>query len=49
MEMYMMEENHFGQVIQNALISIPMMATVHTSARSGYPTVSFNGMTQIGV
>ena len=30
-----MEENHFGQVIQNALISMPMMAVPHTRARSG--------------
>ena len=49
MEMYMMEENHLGHVIQSALITMPMMAMIHTASRRVRPVRSPRTSTQTGV
>lgn len=45
----MMEENHFGQVIQSPLTMIPATAIPHTRARRVYPILPPKMIMQTGV
>ena len=46
---YIIEENHFGQVIQSPLTMIPATAIPHTRARRVYPILPPRMIMQTGV
>lgn len=48
-EMYIIDENHFGQVTQQALSNIPIRAIPHTTVRRVYPALPPRTIRHIGV
>ena len=49
MAIYNKEENHFGQVIQHALIMMPPIAMPQTKQRRGIPIEESSTMRHTGV